>query len=118
MTIKDFTVGQTAYILGLDNWGRRLSDAEVIKVGRKYVTVVPKGMCWEMRFSHKWEGEPYLVEDTDCGSPRMLFLSMAALDEYVETQEIRRYICKAIDWSKIRRYSLEQLRDIKKILER
>lgn len=121
MTIKNFTVGQTAYILQNDlRQGKHSTviEAEVVKVGRKYVTVSRKDYRWEMRFSARWSDKPYLVEDTDMGSPNYLFPSRTAVDEYEERQELQDYICTEISWSKIERYTLEQLRNIKKILER
>lgn len=47
MTIKDFSVGQTAYVLSERkiNGKNLVVLAEVIKVGRKYVTVKAEG--WE-----------------------------------------------------------------------
>lgn len=120
MKLKDFTVGQTAYMFGDDSRRNKLNnvaEVEVVKVGRKYVTVSRKDYRWEERFFSRWDESPYLVEDVDYGYPRLLFPSKAAADEYAETQELRTYICGAIDMLKIKQYSLKQLRAIKKIID-
>jgi len=58
-----------------------------------------------------------LIGDTDMGRPDYLFPSRTAVNEYEETQELQDYICTAISWPKIERYSLEQLRAIKRVLD-
>lgn len=82
MTIKDFKVGQTVFIMREDYHKRgkyKITEEEVIKVGRKYVTI---GGFWEPRFEETGANRPYLVEHVECGTPGMLFLSRKAIDEY------------------------------------
>lgn len=117
MTIKDFKVGQTVYILGD---GRRIGDgketaAEVVKVGRKYVTISGN---WAMQFKETCESRPYLVEHTDYGTARLLFPSREAVDDYIEHEELKMWVRTAAGWEKIDRYTLAQLREVKRILER
>lgn len=117
MTIKDFKVGQTVYILGDGRYERnkRLETAaEVVKVGRKYVTI---SGSFGSRFKETSSSRPYLVELVECGTPRLLFLSSEAVDEYREREELKMWVRTASDWGKIDRYTLAQLRAVKKILE-
>ena len=118
MTIKDFKVGQTAYILG-DRRGKGAdlaTEAEVIKVGRKYVTVAP-GARREIRFLEPYTETAFLVEDKDYGVKRLLFPTAEAVDEYNELNNLRSWAQKATDWTKIKEYTIDQLRAVKKILE-
>lgn len=60
---------------------------------------------------------PYLIEETEYGSPRLLFPSEDAVREYQEREELKEWVRVAAGWDKIGRYTLEQLRAVKKILE-
>lgn len=117
MDIKSFKVGQTVYILGD---GRRemskslATAAEVAKVGTKYVTINDR---YETKFKGTSEIRPYLVEHKDYGVPRFLFPSSESVDEYCEREELKRLVMKAAGWDMIDRYSLDQLRAVKRILE-
>lgn len=51
------------------------------------------------------------------GSPRLLFPSEDAVREYQEREELKEWVRVAAGWDKIGRYTLEQLRAVKKILE-
>lgn len=123
MTIKCFKVGQAVVIAG-DGGAARASrkgrtEAVVTKVGRKYVTVLPVGGGYETKYR---EGDSerlgYLIEETNIGSPRLLLPSVRAADAYYEAEELRLWLVKAAGWGGVHRYSLEQLRQVKQILER
>lgn len=117
MTIKEFKVGQTVYIIGDGRSERNkhhATAAEVVKVGRKYVTISGH---WEQKFKDTSERRPYLIENTEYGAPRLLFPSKKAVDEYVEREELKIWLQKAAGWARIDRYTLAQLRAVKKILE-
>lgn len=123
MTIKSFKVGQAVAIVGdggaamASRKGR--TEAVVTKIGRKYVTVMPVGGGYETRYREsEVKGNGYLVEDVDFGSPRLLFPSARAADAYCEANELRLWLAKAAEWDRVHRYSLEQLRQVKQILER
>lgn len=121
MTIKLFTKGQTAYILGDGNTVTVTSKKEpvvvtVSKIGRKYVTVTTGGR-WEMQFEEVGEGVGYLRENTDRGAARMLFPSSDAVADYLEREDLKRWVQQATGWNKIGRYTLEQLREVRRILE-
>lgn len=116
MEIKDFKVGQIVFVMGD---GRHQSDrfltteAEVVKVGRKYITISGN---WGMQFKETAESRPYLVEHTEVGTPRLLFPSRESVDEYREREELKTWV-RAAGWEKIDRYTLAQLRAVKKVLE-
>lgn len=120
MRIDQFTKGQTAYILGDGNTvvsKKEPTEVTVSKIGRKYVTVTTSGR-WEMRFEETFiEDLPYLRENTDRGAPRLLFPSSDAVAEYLELEDLKRWVQQAAGWDKIGRYTLEQLREVRRILE-
>lgn len=115
--IKAFKQGQTVYIMGTDRRYRgeyAVREAEVVKVGRKYVTVSGR---WGERFKKTLGDAPYLIEATEYGSPRILFPSEDAVREYREREELKEWMRLATGWEKSGCYTTEQLRDVKKILE-
>jgi len=120
MTINRFTKGQTAYILGDGNTvisKKEPVEVTVSKIGRKYVTVTTGGR-WELQFGETFiEDIPYLRENTDRGAPRMLFPSSDAVSEYLEREDLKRWVQQATGWDKIGRYTLGQLRAVRQILE-
>lgn len=117
MTIKDFKVGQTAYILEDRYQGAfgTATEVEVAKVGRRYVTV--RDGWQETRFYEPANGTTHLVEDRDYGAKRLLFLTTEAVAEHKELTDLQRWVQEATSWLKVKRYSLAQLREVKKILE-
>lgn len=118
MTIKDFKVGQIAYMLGerRGNSAGLATAAEVVKVGRKYVTVKVEGRQ-EIRFFEPHTETDYLYEDKDYGVKRLLFSTTGAVDEYNELNDLRDWVQEATNWMKVKGYTLAQLRAVKKILE-
>jgi len=117
MTTKDFKVGQTVFVMmdGIAQRDRFLTvAAEVVKIGRKYVTISGN---WAMQFKETHESRPYLVEHTEYGAPRILFPSREAVDDYIKREELKTWVRTAVGWDKIGRYTLAQLRAVKKILE-
>ena len=119
MKIKDFAVGQTVFIMGDGRSWRdrfRTTAAEVLKIGSKYITI-RISENWAMQFKEMHESKPYLVEHTEYGAPRLLFPSREAVDDYIEREELKTWVRTAAGWEKIERYTLAQLRAVKKILE-
>lgn len=119
MTIKDFKVGQTVYVLGdgrHEREKRLATAAEVVKVGRRYVTVKEDGRQ-ESRFYEPINPTDCLVEDRDYGVKRLLFATTEAVDEYNELNDLRSWVQEATNWMKVKEYTLAQLRAVKKILE-
>lgn len=117
MTIKDFKVGQIAYILEDGHQGAfgTATEIEVTKVGRRYVTVRDTGR--ETRFFEPVNSTTYLVEDKDYGAKRLLFLTAEAVAEHKELIDLQGWVQEATSWLKIKGYTLAQLREVKKILE-
>ena len=117
MTIKDFKVGQTAYILEDRYQGAfgTATEVEVTKVGRRYVTV--RDMGREARFYEPANSTTHLVEDRDYGAKRLLFSTTGAVAEHKELIDLQDWVQEATSWLKVKRYSLDQLREVKKILE-
>ena len=120
MTIKDFKVGQTAYMLseGQRKGDGKVEAVEVVKVGRKYVTVAVNGNWWqEVRFFEPHTDTSFLYEDKDCGVKRLLFQTTEAVDEYNELNDLRSWVQEATNWTKGKDYTIAQLRAVKKILD-
>ena len=117
MTIKEFHVGQTVFLMG-ERRGLQTqyttTQATVAKVGRKYVTI---NDAWGRQFKETHDHRPYLYEHTNVGTPLMLSPSQEAVDTYIEHEGLKRWVQDAASWSKIDRYTLEQLREVKRILE-
>ena len=117
MTIKDFTVGQTAYVY--DDKDRRNNPAcgyrEVVvaKIGRSYVTL---GDAWGSKYGVGYGDGNYLVEKVDAGSPRYLFRTKQDLDDFLEAKWLRVKIRTALDWRYYQNLPLAKLRTIKAIL--
>ena len=120
MTIKDFKVGQTAYMLseGQRKGDGKVEAVEVVKVGRKYVTVAVNGNWWqEIRFFEPHVETFFLYEDKDYGVKHLLFQTAKDVDEYYELNDLRRWVQDATNWMKVKDYTIAQLRAVKKILE-
>lgn len=118
MKLSDFKVGQPVFVMGDGHTQKtrfQVNEATVVKVGRKYVTI---SGSWGLQFGVFSEGLPYLSEKTDVGTPRRLFPSKEAVDEFCEREQLKAWACAAIDWTKVDRLSTAQLRDMKRILER
>lgn len=92
----------------------QLAEAEVSKVGRRYVTI--REGRQETRFYEPVNSTTYLVEDKNYGAKRLLFLSTVAVDEYNELNDLRSWVQEATNWLKVKQYTLAQLREVKKIL--
>lgn len=125
MTIKDFQVGQKAYML--DNDRRRPSngcepgfdnlvrEAEVTKIGRKYVTLGQGG--WTRQFREALTPSTFLVEQLDCGTPMYLFRTKQDVQEYLELKELHAWF---VDKGRklIQDYAdLATLKTVKELLE-
>ena len=109
MSIKDFKVGEIAYILRTYNREDKLRPVEVVSVGRKYVTVKEYG--WELKFSENPNYEHVLV-----GDGHLLFLSEQVYKDSIEKRYLESWLRNNVGYGNTR-YSLEQLRKVKEILE-
>lgn len=112
MTIKDFTVGQTVFLLS-ENKGRTgspvITERTVAKIGRKYVTL---NGVWEEKFEDC--GSEYLIEHTNFAK-RYLFSDRNALEAFLERKQLVRWFVTLND-TKLKECTLEQLKKAKEIL--
>ena len=112
MTIKDFTVGQTVFLLN-ENKGRTggpfITERIVAKIGRKYVTL---NGVWEEKFEDC--DSEYLIEHTDF-ERRYLFPDRNTLETFLERKQLVRWFATLND-TKLKECTLEQLEKAKKIL--
>lgn len=118
MTIKDFVVGQTAYVYNhydkRDNPAVGYREEVVAKVGRAYVTL---RNSWGDKYGAGYGADNYLVEKVDAGSPRYLFRTKQDVEDFIESNLLRLEIRQSMDWGNLGKLSVAQLRAIKKILE-
>lgn len=118
MTIKLFTKGRTAYMLGDGNTvisKKEPVEVTVSKIVRRYVTIEEGRQ--EARFYEPVNSTTYLVEDRERGAKRLLFQTTEAVDEYNELSDLRSWVQEATNWLKVKQYTLAQLREVKRILE-
>lgn len=59
----------------------------------------------------------YLIEQIELGSPRLLFPSAHSADIYLERENLKLCLTKAAAWGSIQKYTLQQLSEVKRILE-
>lgn len=114
LRVSDFKVGQKVVVVDNHQYGDG-QQAVVSKVGWKYVTVQ-----WYSRERYfgvgGLEDAKYLLENTDYGTPAMLFPSEEVWKEEKERAELEREIRSASDWRNMTNLSLDQLRRINAIL--
>lgn len=111
ITIKDFTVGQSCYIVTLHTGRRKepeITEAIVQKVGRKYVIV---NDIWERKYEN--HATDYLLENTTYREISYLFRTKIEANDYVEKLQLVKFLCglRAYD------YELCSLEELKKIVE-
>lgn len=120
MTIKDFKPGQEVY--ALTRTRGRLTEHfikryTVLSVGRKYVKAAPLGSKFPVEFYKQEETDEYLTENKDWGDRMRLFLTEEGAMEDIERDMLKTWLRRAADGNKVERYTLEQLRAVKEILE-
>lgn len=119
VTVKDFFVGAVAYIVmdkGNDNL--EISECRVVSVGRRYVKVT--GMALAVStwcFGVSSASDEYLAENIDYGWQRRLFPTKEQATEYIEREDLKKWCDEAFMWPKSKKYTLDQLRRVKAILE-
>lgn len=77
---------------------RGMGQVAVTKIGRKYATAQGAGKL-EMRFRACETEQNYLIEETEIGSPRLLFPSEQAIEEHYEQEQFKREIRKMTERS-------------------
>lgn len=122
MTIKDFEVGKEVYAL-IEERGRTTHHTirryRVASVGRKYVRVALEHYPSSQIEFYKPEGSSgeYLVENKDWGNRMKLFLTEQAVNDDIELSMLKGWIRKAVEHYRLDLYTLEQLREVRRILE-
>ena len=113
VTVKDFKVGQKIAVLILHNGSNKkpeLYERTVSRIGRKYV-IDDRGT--------RYCQEPYLkeglVESAGYGEGAYIFTKMEEAKSYIEKHELIGWFLR-ISYADIRRFSLQQLREVKEIL--
>lgn len=120
MTIKDFKQGQAVYSLEKNHNTKskyRIDEYVVISVGRKYVKAAPKNsQNYPKEFYLNNITDEYLYENRDWGYREMLFLTKEAAGGYIEKEALLFWLRNLTYYLRDDKYSLEQLREVKKIL--
>lgn len=122
MNIKDFKPRQTAYLMNFhgrsfDYYTIAIEEVNVVSVGKKYVKIKYPCSSFEGAFYQRDDRDSYLVEKVDCGVANYLFQSRMAANEYIEGKEIFKWINREVQYINENKYNIEQLREIKRILE-
>ena len=113
MNIADFKPGHTA-IMEVRAYGKPFSKEVIVdKVGRKYVTVDGR---WHERFFLNFDADEYLLQKVDAGAPNYLFPSREAYDDYLESNELSRWLSDRFSFLN-KRLPLDKMRRIKAIIE-
>lgn len=117
ITIKDFKKEKTAYIVNM-NLGRKeepsITETVVASVGRTYVTTGIDTV--QRRFMNNHNESEYLVEKVSFGDSDLLFASRTAAEEHIEKYFLGLWL-GCISTTKANKFTLQQLRDVKKILD-
>lgn len=111
MNIKDFKVGDKVYIVEKIHQKETIREDEVIKVGNKYVTVKRDGL----RFYLNNETDMFLTINRDWGEKELLFKDEQELKNYMEYKTLKSELYNKL--CRLEKYSLNQLRKIKEIIE-
>ncbi len=121
MNIKDFRPGQEVFgLTECYGWNKSsvIRRLLVAGVGRKYVKAAPEGAPYTIPFALVSEEDEYLTEAKDWGDKEKLFPSEQDLRDYQEQKELFRAIRQSFEWDHANDYSLGQLREIQRILNK
>ena len=121
VSVKDFKPGQIAYILTRKR-GRTqehfVSQCVVVSVGRKYVkTGKQESDRFTSDFYNVRGDDDYLSETNYYNTGRRLFPTQQAAIEDIEKDMLKDWISKATQHSSMEKYTVQQLREVKEILE-
>lgn len=115
MTIKDFTVGQTAFMVSRDGGENRIIELPVAKVGRRYVTV---GTVLGYKFyAPDVAYEEFLVEKSDFGHPHLLFVTRQEAEDYLEKRVLWQDLRRRFSTTAVGKFTVAQLRAVKQIID-
>lgn len=119
MQIKDFNVGDIVYIFGGDRMNdTTIKEAKVTKVGRKYVSVIPKDSMWESKFeAPEYDRDSlYLIESLDYGHRRSLYKTLTDIDRQRKYDAMRKWIWGSYSCAQSHKYTYDQLKAVCAIL--
>jgi len=123
MQLKDFEKGKTAFAVQLDrrNGGAKIEPFIVHSVGRKYLKATPCGLgdspSWERDFVVNENYPDCLIENHSFMDAYFLYPTEAQANAAIEAEMLRRWLREAVEYGKMKKYSLDQLRAVKAILE-
>lgn len=112
LTVKDFKKGDKAYSLRMNRGGLSdpaISETEVVSVGKKYVTTTNRRRYenWDLEFLH---------EHADHGEAELLFKTKENAEGYIEKYHLSMWLGN-LTVTKAEKFSLDQLRAVKEILQ-
>lgn len=115
ITIRDFKKGEPCYVLNMHTGRNRepeIKERLVKTVGRKYVTI-------DTSYEKKYEAVDanYLYEYTNYGERTLLFRTKQDAEDYVEVYRLAIWLASRRS-SDFEQCTLEELRNMKKILEK
>lgn len=117
MKLTDFKVGKEVYVFDAfeyrNNSGNAVHKEIITKVGKRYVYTSFIDGGPETKYELTKNLEDGLAEVTPYNATKFLFFSKEGLDNYLEKMQLERWL-----WGvPKKKYTLKQLRAIKKILE-
>lgn len=116
MKLKDFQVGQKVYLVDKRPKPEdTIREYQIVTVGRKYLKV--QSGYNDRQFEIFDDKAPYLIEHKEFGVQLLLFPSKEAAQEHIEGNQLRSWLLKATEVTKVNRYTVGQLRAVKEILE-
>lgn len=118
MKLKDFQIGQIVYLIERNPKPQDvIREYQVTSVGRKYLNVRCEYNERKFRATDATDDVPYLVEHKEFGVSLLLFSSKEAAQKHIEGNILRNWFIKAAQLYNLNRYTVEQLRAVKEILE-
>lgn len=109
MTIKDFTPGQTVYIIERHAFRPCIMQERIVHhIGRKYVTLDGR---WKEQYGVEDERHNYLTEKADYGTKRILFATLQAAEQYQERTQLIQKVSSRIHYS-MPYFNIDQLRQL------
>lgn len=115
MKLKDFQIGQMVYLIERNPKPQDvIREYQVTSIGRKYLNA---RWGYNERKFRATDDAPYLVEHKEFGEALLLFSSREAAQRHIEGNILRKWFIKAAQLYNLNRYTVEQLRAVKEILE-
>lgn len=115
VSLNDFKVGQKAYLEGKRRSGEEIEEVDVIKVGRKYVTIKYFGR--EIKFENERCKEEALTEVTIYGCGAFLYPNKEVYLAKKKREDLLRWGERELK-SLVRKLTTEQLEWLKSDVEK